>query len=182
MRDLANKLQSIEDHLRAELSQIRTGRASISLVENILVDAYEGSPRLMVKELAALSAPDFQTIIVAPWDKSLTSKISSAIGSSGGGLNPVVDGDLVKVPVPPLTQERREEMVKMVGKKVEEAKISVRNIRQDAMRSLDEQKENGVISEDEYFRGRGDVDEEVRKVTNDLEELGGIKKEELIRV
>ena len=182
MRDLSSKLQSAKDHLVNELGSIRAGRASISLVENILIEAYSGTPRLTLKELATLSVIDAQTILISPWDKSIVSKISSAIISSGSGLNPVIDGDLIKVPVPSLNQERREELVKFVGKKVEEAKISIRTIRQDAMRSLDEQKENDKITEDEYFKGREEVEKEVKQVTAGLEEVGKLKKEELLRI
>ena len=182
MRDLSSKLQSAKDHLVNELASIRAGRASVSLVENISVEAYSGTPRLTLKELATLSIMDAQTILVSPWDKSIVSKISSAISSSGTGLNPVIDGDLIKVPVPSLNQERREELVKFVGKKVEEVKISIRTIRQDAMRSLDEQKENDKISEDVYFGGREEVEKEVKKMSEGLEMVGKEKKAELMRL
>lgn len=182
MRDLQEKLQSAKDFLVTELSAIRTGRASISLIENISIEAYPGTPRLTLKELATLSTIDAQTLLVSPWDKSIISKISSAVASSGSGLNPVVDGDVIKIPVPALTQERREEFVKVIGKKVEEVKISVRTIRQDAMRSLDEQKENSKISEDEYFGSREEVEEKVRKISEELELVGKAKKEELLRL
>jgi len=182
MRDLQDKLQSAKDFLSSELSAIRTGRASISLIENILIEAYPNTPRLTLKELATLGTLDSQTLLVSPWDKSIVSKISSAISSSNTGLTPVVDGDVVKVPVPSLTQERREELVKIVGKKVEESKIAIRTIRQDAMKSLDEQKENNKISEDEYFKAREDVEEQVKAAANILEEMGEGKKEELLKV
>ena len=180
--DLKNKLQSSKEHLLTELSSIRTGRASTTLVENILVDAYEGTPPLTLKELATLSSHDAQTILIDPWDKSVTQKIVSAIQKSNTGLNPLVDGPLIKVPVPSLTTERREEFVKLVGKKIEDTKVAIRNIRQDAMRSLDEQKENGILSEDEYFSQREEVESEVKKSTAEIEEIGKMKKEELMRI
>lgn len=182
MRDLEGKLQSARDFLLSELSAIRTGRASISLIENISVEAYPNTPRLTLKELATLSTLDAQTLLVSPWDKSIVSRIASAISSGSTGLTPVVDGDNIKVPIPSLTQERRDEMVKIVGKKVEEAKIAVRTIRQDAMRSLDEQKENSKISEDEYFKAREEVETKVKSFTTELEEVGEAKKKELLRV
>jgi len=182
MRDLLAKLQSAKDFLLSELSSIRAGRARISLIENILVEAYPGSPRLTIKELATLSVLDAQTLLVYPWDKTVVSKISLAISASDLGLNPVVDKDVIKVPVPAPTRERREEFAKLVGKKVEEAKISARTIRQDAMRSLDEQKENGKISEDEYFRSRDEVESKVRKITLELESIGKAKKEEVMGI
>ncbi|MFH1407763.1 MAG: ribosome-recycling factor [Patescibacteria group bacterium] len=182
MRDLPAKLQSTKDYLISELSTIRAGRANISLIENVLVEAYPGTPRLTLKELATLSILDAQTLMVSPWDKSILSKIVSAISSSGTGLSPVADGDNVKVPVPSLTEERRGELAKIVSKKVEDAKIAVRTIRQDAMRSLDEQKENSKISEDEYFKGREEVEDKVRKETLGLENIGKAKKEEVMRV
>ncbi|MFH1565953.1 MAG: ribosome recycling factor [bacterium] len=182
MHDLSAKLQSVKDFLVSELMSIRTGRTSTSLIENLLIEAYEGSPRLTLKELASLAIVSGQTLVVSPWDKSLVSKISNAIAKSDTGLNPVIDGPVIKISVPSLTQERREELAKVVGKKVEEAKISARTIRQDAMRSLDEQKENSKISEDEYFKGREEVEEKVRKISEELEMVGKSKKEELMKL
>ena len=180
--DIHNHLAAAKDFLRAELAQIRTGRASSALVEEIKVRAYEGSEPLPLKELGTISIPDAQSITITPWDKSVLQKIEKGILESGKGLNPVNDGESIRVPIPPLTEERRIEMTKQVSAMVEEAKIKVRNIRQNAIKAAEEMEENGVISEDELHRQKKVIEDDISKVTQELIEMGKTKEQELMTV
>lgn len=180
--ELKAKIDQRISNLRQELSTIRTGRATASLVEEIKVDAYDGSPALTIKELATISVPDVATVSIRPWDLSLIPKIERTIRNAPGGLSPVTFDDTIRVPVPALSAERRQELVKVVGQRVEETKITVRQIRQDEMRSLDEMEQNGVISKDERFRTREEVEKVVKEKTHELEEIGKAKEAELLRI
>lgn len=122
-------------HIQQELGKLRTGRASISMLDDVIVEAY--GTQMKIAEVASISAPDPSLLVVSPWDKSLLSAIEKAIFVSGLSLSPAVDSEVVRLPVPPLTQEKREEMVKIVYKKLEEAKIMLRNARQDAKQEIE---------------------------------------------
>lgn len=179
--DLQQKLKATLEHLREQLAVIRTGRANSSLVEKIRVEAYEGAASLTVKELATITSPEPNLIVIAPWDLSIIPKIESALRQAPGlGVSPVVFDNLIRVPLPPLSEERRREMVKLLKTKLEEARQAVRNIRQDAMRSIDEMEENGVISEDERFRRREEVEKAVREANFALRKMGEEKERELL--
>lgn len=180
--EFKHKLEASVNHLKSELSTIRTGRATASLVEEIKVDAYDGSPAMALKELATISLPDAATINVRPWDLSLIPKIEKAIRNAPGGLNAVTFDDTLRVPLPPLSEERRKELTKVVHAKVEEAKITIRQIRQDEMRSLDEMEQNGVISQDDRFRQRAEVEKIVKEKTHEVEAIGRSKEQELLRI
>ncbi|NCT55296.1 ribosome recycling factor [bacterium] len=174
-----NKLTQTFNHFKEELSQIRTGSANNSLVENIMVTAYEGSPPMRVLELATINVVDPYLLAVSPYDKSITEKISKAIKESSAGLNPSVDGSIIKVPVPQLNAEQRQKFVKFAKDKLEEARIAVRNIRQDAIKSVEEREENGVTSEDEMKREKTQIEEGVKNINKQLEDLFDSKEKEL---
>lgn len=179
--DIQQHFTSINKFLTDELAKIRTGRASASLVEDISVNAYQGSLAMPLKELASISV-DGQSLLISPWDKSIIDAIEKEIADSGHGLNPINEGDAIRVNVPSLTEERRKEMVKEVSQVVEEAKIRVRNIRQNAIKAVEEQEENGVISEDDLHREKKRIEEAVGKANAELEEIGKAKKDELLNV
>lgn len=180
--ELREKIDQRFSHLKNELTLIRTGRATTALVENIKVDAYEGASALTIKELATISLPDAATITVHPWDLHLLPKIEEAIRKSPGGLSPVVFDDLIRINLPPLSAERRQEFVKVVKTKVEECKVEIRQIRQDEMKAIDEMEQNGVLSEDERFRQREEVEKIVKEKTHEVEALGLSKEAELLKV
>ncbi len=179
---LDEHLTSVKEYLTNELVKIRTGRATATIVEDILVDAYEGSDPLPIKELGTISTPDAQTILISPWDKSVLKKIEEAILKEDNGLNPVNDGEFIRVPIPPLTEERRTEIAKEVSKYVENAKIRVRTIRQDAMKSIEEMQDSGVISEEDMYREKKAIEEKISSVNKELEEMGKKKKEEIMQI
>ncbi|MCL5004002.1 MAG: ribosome recycling factor [Patescibacteria group bacterium] len=182
IHELKEKIDERLHYLKQELSSIRTGRANPSLVEEIRVDAYEGSAPLPIKELATVGLSDAATITIKPWDLSILPKIEKALRNAPGGLNPSAYDDLIRINLPPLSQERRQELTKVVSGKVEEVKVEIRRIRQDEMRSLDEMEENGVISQDERFRQREEVEKIVREKTVEVEQIGREKEAEILRV
>jgi len=177
--DVKTKLSQTVEYLKDELSSIRTGQSSTSLVENISIDAYGSKMKLV--ELANLSS-DGGVIVITPWDKTNIDAIAASITKSDLGLTPNSDNERILINVPQLTEERRVEFTKLVGEKVEGAKISVRNIRQDALKSLDEMEDTGVISEDEKNSQKKQIEDEVKSTNEVLIKFGEDKKKALMTV
>src|SRR3989344_5575990 len=142
-------------HLKTELAQIRTGRASTSLVSDILVDAY--NTKMMVKELANVSTPEAHLILISPWDKSIITNIVGGITKANVGLNPVEDGEVIRIAIPPLTAERREEFIKQMHQTLEKFKVQVRQVRHEYVEQVKSQKEVGAISEDDAKRNQDEI-------------------------
>lgn len=178
--ELKSKMERSLEYLQGELSKIRTGRASPALIEEIKVTAYDS--KMAIRELGSITVSDPQNLVVSPWDKNLADQIAKAIRESDLDLNPFVDDDLVRVPLPDLTEERRKEMTKRVTNKVEELKSSIRNIRQEAMKDIDKQFEDKEISEDEKFDTKEEVDKIAKEFTDKVEELGENKKKDLLSI
>ncbi|KKU30096.1 MAG: Ribosome-recycling factor [candidate division WWE3 bacterium GW2011_GWA1_46_21] len=178
--ELKAKLEKSVGYLKSELVKIRTGRASPALFDDVRADAYGAA--MTVKELAAVSVLDAQTIVISPWDKSLLKAMESAIRASNLGLNPVVDGDVIRVAIPHLTEESRKEFAKMVSAKAEDCRQTVRNIRQDAMKDIDKRFANKEIGEDGKFSFRDKVEEVVKQTNAQIDNLGEAKKKDLMAV
>ncbi len=159
LKDLKKRMDGALTSLKGEFSGLRTGRASASLVEPIMVQAY-GSPTPMT-QVGTIGVPEPRMISIQVWDKGLIGAVEKAIRDSGLGISPVVDGANVRIPIPALTEERRKELTKVASKYAEQAKVSVRNIRRDGMEAI--KKADGV-SEDEQKKLSG----EVQKLTDDL--------------
>lgn len=181
LNEVRDKLTQTQTHYKEQLSGIKTGSASPSMVENIKVEAYSGSV-MTLKELATISVPNNTLITITPWDKSIVTAIEKALRENSGGFNPNVDGDIIKVPIPPLTEEQRKNYVKLAKEKLEEAKIAIRNIRQNAFKAVDEQEENGIISEDEKNRMRSQMDDEIKKANDGVQQLFAAKEKDLMTV
>jgi len=182
IHELTQKLQKVVEHFQEELTTIRTGRATASLVENVKVEAYPGS-FLGIQELASITVPDPSSIFISPWDKSTISAIDKALRQvPGASFNPVTDKDNLKLPIPPLSEERRLDLVKLVKTKLEESRVSIRNIRQTEMKSLDEMEENGVISKEDKFREREEVEKVIKEYNEKLEDLSSKKESDLLKV
>ncbi len=147
--------------LKEEFGSLRTGRASSSLLDQIMVDAY-GS-MVPLNQVASVSAPESRSLSVSVWDKGVTVSVEKAIRNSGLGFNPVVEGQNLRIPIPPLTEDRRKDLVKVAGKYAEQQKIAVRNIRRDANDDLKKAEKDKVISEDELKK----LETEVQKLTDD---------------
>ena len=166
------------DFTGKQLEKVRTGRASASLVDSVKVDYYGSLSPL--SQIASISVPDARMIVIQPWDRSTLSVIEKAIQSADLGFNPQNDGNVIRIPVPPLTEERRMEFVKVSKKIAEEGKIAVRNIRRDNMDALKKGEKEKVFSEDDKKYG----EEEVQKFTDDfikkIDELQAKKEKELL--
>src|SRR4051812_39838141 len=155
LTDAQAKMKKAVDHTLHEFSSIHTGKATPAMVEGVTVDAYGSQMRL--KECAAITTPDSRMIQIQPWDKGLTKAIEKAIQMANLGLNPSIDGGLVRVPLPELSRERRQEFVKVANRMAEEGRVQIRNTRRDALDSLKKAQKDGKISEDELKRFEKDV-------------------------
>jgi ribosome recycling factor len=145
-----SEFEHVLEFLKSELNGLRTGRANAAIVEDLPVEAYGGT--MAVKGVASILVPDAKTIMIEPWDKTLTKEIEKGIRDAGIGVNPVVDGTRVRLTLPPLTEEGRKELVKIVGKKAEEARIGIRGVREDLKEAILKMEKDKEISEDERFR------------------------------
>ncbi|MFH1430084.1 MAG: ribosome recycling factor [Candidatus Uhrbacteria bacterium] len=173
----APEFEKAVDFLRHELQAIRTGRASPALVEDILVDAYNA--KMSVKQLATISVPDARTLQVDPWDKAVTKDIERAIRIAQPSLNPVSTGNSLRIPMPQLTEDARKELVKMLGKKVEEAKQRVRRVRDDARSAIIEAERAKELSEDDRYRLQKKLDEMSEEYNSKLKSLQEKKEVEV---
>jgi ribosome recycling factor len=172
------RMDGAVEALRSDLAAIRTGRASPALLERIRVDYY-GTPTPL-QQLATISVPEPNLLLIRPWDRSLLGAIERSILASDLGLTPMNDGQVIRLALPPLSEERRRELARQVAKRVEEAKVAVRNIRRDALNELKEMQNEKLITEDDFYEGR----DKLQKLTDDyvkrLEEIGEQKQQELM--
>jgi ribosome recycling factor len=166
--------------LREEFASLRTGRASASLLDQVMVDAYGSMTPL--NQVASVSAPEPRSLSVSVWDKGVAVSVEKAIRNAGLGLNPVVEGTTLRIPIPPLTEERRKDLVKLAGKYCEQGKVAVRNIRRDANDDLKKAEKDAVISEDEKKK----MEAEVQKITDEsvkrMDEALKTKEQEIMQV
>jgi len=160
LQDTRHRMQRSLDVLRDDLNTIRTGKASPSLVENLVISAYGGTTKLKVMELATVAASDAQTLQITPFDPSIAGEIQKGIQDANTGLSPVVDGPLIRISIPPLSQERREQLIHLMKQKLENGKILVRQARHEAMTDL----KKAELPEDEERR----LEKEVQKLTDEF--------------
>lgn len=178
LKDTEDRMKSSVSVLEDDLNAMRTGRASTALVERLDVEYYGTATPLY--QLASISVPEPQTIAISPFDRSTVSTIEKAILASDIGLTPNSDGTIIRLNVPPLTQERRRDLTKVVGKRVEEARVSVRNIRRDAIHDIREFEKEKMISEDESRDGQDRVQELTDKYIAEIEEISKRKEHEIM--
>lgn len=174
------KMAAAVDGLNIDLRSIRSGRASPSLVERLKVD-YANVPTPL-NQLASITAPEAKLLVIQPWDKSCINNISKAILKSDLGLNPSSDGNVIRLAIPPLNEERRQDLIKIVRKRVEERKVSIRNIRHDAINNLKKSLKSKDITEDEHKRTLDKIQLITDKMTIDIDNIGKSKEEELKEV
>ena len=174
---LQPEFQKIKDHLEKELSSIRTGRAAPSLVEQIPVEAYGATMKLF--ELASISTADPRSLLIQPWDKGLLKDLERALQGANTGCGVAVDGELIRLTVPTLTQETRQAMMKNVQKEVESAKVHLRNVRENVRGKIQALEKDKEISEDEKFRLLKQLDERIKQYQEELDRLGYNKEKEL---
>lgn len=175
-------MQKAIETLSREMASIRTGRATPSLVSDIIVNAYGGAQRLRVQELASITAPDTQMLIVEPWDKSIIGEIRQGILAANVGLNPTIDENKLRITLPPLTTEDREKYVKLLKVKLEEGKVLVRQVRADAMHLIKKSFEEKQITEDDKFAEEKSLQEITDQFIKNIEEMGLKKEEELLKL
>lgn len=173
------KMSEVMDLVREDLLGVQTGRAKPAMVEDIQVEAYEGS-FMAVKELASITAPDPHTVIIRPWDQSVLEGTAKAIQKADLNVNPVVDKDTVRISVPSLTEERREDLVKVVKQKVEAGKAMLRQIRIDLKKNIDKQKDDAGVSEDDIFTLNESLQKLIKEFNDNLDELESQKEKELL--
>lgn len=178
--NIEEKMKRAAEGLKTELASLRTGRATPSLIEHIKVE-YVGvlTP---LNQVAGISAPEARLLVIQPWDKSIIRGIEKAILTSDLGLNPVSDGNVIRINIPPLSEERRQELIKVVRKRVEERRIAIRNLRREAMDELKESEKNKDISQDEQKRSLNQLQKLTDSFITNAEQIGQEKEVELRRV
>lgn len=180
LKDMQENMEKSLEAMRKEMSSIRTGRASIAVLDGIKVD-YFGS-KLPLNQVATLSIPESRLIIINPWDKNVLLEIEKSIRKSDLGLNPTNDGQIIRLPIPPLTEERRRELIKMIKRKAEEYRVSIRNHRREAKELHEAMEEGGEITEDDLYKGQERIqkitDEYIKKVEGILEQ----KEKEILEI
>ncbi|CCQ90094.1 Ribosome recycling factor [Nitrospina gracilis 3/211] len=178
LKDSERKMKATIDHLHQEFGKVRTGRASVALVEDIKVEFY-GNPTPL-NQTATLSTPDSRTISIAPWDPTMLPVIEKAISASDLGLNPSNDGKVIRLNIPPLTTERRQQMTKIVRKYAEEAKIAIRNIRRDFNDKIKAMEKDSSISKDEEKRGHDQIQKMTDKYVEEVDKIAESKEKDVM--
>jgi ribosome recycling factor len=168
------------DHLKYELASLRTGRASAALVDNLMVDVY--GTKTPIAHIASISIPDSKTLVIQPWDKGNSQPIEKAILSSNIGLNPTNDGNVIRLSIPPMSEERRKEMVKVVGQLAEQARIAIRNVREELLKEFKKQEEDNEITEDDLEGIKKDLQEVVESYNEKVKEAAGAKEKEVMTI
>src|SRR3989338_247207 len=168
--------------IAGDLAAVRTGRARPELIEKVAVEAYEGQPRMSLVELAAISAPDPQMLMVKPWDQGVLSKIEKALAAADLGLNPVVDGDIIRIAIPALTEERRKDLVMLVHKKLEAGRNLLRGERQQIKEKIEAQKGQPNVSKDDIFRQLEELQKLTEEFMGKIEAMGKAKEAELMQL
>lgn len=176
--EFKNKLDKTIESLSLELRSLRMGRANAQLVENISVDAYEGS--MPLAQVASIQTPQHDQIVIQPWDVALLGAIESALRKSDLNLNPVVESTVIRINIPPLTEERRHDLVRLAHKYAEEGRISIRNLREEAMESIDKAEKNKEISEDDKFREKDEIQKLVDEYNKKVKELADNKEKDIM--
>lgn len=180
LKDLKRRMDGALTALNTEFSGLRTGRAHSALLDNVMVEAY--GAKVPVNQVGAVGVPEPRMLTVQVWDKSMVGAVEKALRNSNLGINPMLDGQLLRIPMPPLTEERRRDLVKVAGTYAENAKIAVRNVRRDGMDSLKRAEKDGDMSEDEQARHEKDVqaatDDSIAEIDGRLE----VKTAEIMQV
>ena len=180
LQETKERMAKSEKAFERELSKVRTGRASQSILDNVLVDYYGSQTPL--PQMATVSVPESRLITVKPWDGSVINQVEKAILAANLGLTPSNDGKLIRISIPPLTEERRKEIVKSVAKTCEDYKVAVRNIRRDSNEMLKELQKDGDISEDDSFKGQKLVQDATDEAIKKLDVIFDAKEKEILEV
>ncbi len=180
IKDLKRRMEGALDVLKKEFGGLRTGRASISLLDPIIVEAYD--TEMPINQVGSVGVPEPRLLTVHVWDKSLVKATEKAIRDAGLGLNPLVDGQTVRVPIPALDEERRTDLTRVAGKYAEQAKVAVRNVRRDGMDGLKKMEKDGDISQDEHRKMSDEIQELTDSEVAKIDELLEAKRAEIMQV
>ncbi|MCC3860884.1 ribosome recycling factor [Pseudemcibacter aquimaris] len=180
LADLKRRMNGAIENLKSEFKGLRTGRASVNLLDPVMVDAY--GAQMPIAQVGTVSTPEARLISVNVWDKGLVTSVEKAIRNSGIGLNPVVDGDTLRIPIPDLTEERRVELTKLAKNYAEQAKIAVRNVRRDGMETIKSLEKNGDIGKDEQKAHEDDVQKLTDDMVKEIDVVTADKEEEIMQV
>ena len=180
LEELKLRMNKSLDALQDDLMSVRTGRASPALVERLPVEYYGTVTPL--NQMATIAAPEPRLLVIRPWDPSALGDIERAIQKSDLGLTPMNDGKLIRLSIPRLTEERRRELVKVVSRRVEEARVAIRNLRRDALHDLKEFEQEKMISEDDFFRGKDKVQELTDEFVESIDGIGERKEAEVMEI
>ncbi len=176
---IKKQMGQVIDLYKQDISTIRTGRATPALIEDIAVTVYNGEQRLSLKELGTISAPDARSLTFQPWDKSIIKEIKNEIAAQNLGFNPAINGDIIRISLPPLTTEQRLDYLKLLNRKTEGARVMIRDIRAEARHTLQEKQKEKEISEDQFHR----LEKTLQKITNEnikrIEEINEAKEKEI---
>jgi ribosome recycling factor len=178
LKETRRKMDKVLEVMARDLSRVRTGRASVALLEGIKVDCYGTS--MPIAQVASLAAPEPRLLTVQPWDPTVLGDIEKAILKSDLGLTPMNDGKIIRLPIPALTTERRKDLVKMVKKMEEEAKVALRNVRREANEDLKEMKKEKLLPEDEAHKGQDEVQKITDEYTKKVEAQAAEKEKEIM--
>ena len=180
IQGIESKMKAVAGGFKEDLATIRTGHATPALVEHIKVD-YAGTPTPL-NHMAGISAPEAGLLVIQPWDKGSIGVIEKAILKSELGLNPSNDGSIIRIAIPPLSEERRQELIKIVHRRVEERRVSIRNLRHEAINHFKKLEKDKEISQDEQKRGEAQLQKLTDRYIADVEQLGKAKEQELLEV
>jgi len=180
LADIKRRMDGAIAAMKSEFNSLRTGRAHTAILDNVTVEAY-GS-QVPLNTVGAINIPEPRMLSVNVWDKSMVAGVERALRESNLGINPVVDGQTIRIPMPALTEERRQELTKIAGNYAEAAKVAVRNVRRDGMEGLRDMEKDGDISEDEHKRSSGEVQDATDKHIADIDKALVVKNEEIMQV
>ncbi len=178
--DAKSRMDKTLESLKSDFGGLRAGRAHASLLDGVMVDAY-GS-LTPISQVGTVSVPDARTLSISVWDKSIAKSVEKALRESDLGLNPVSDGTLIRVPIPPLSEERRKELVKVAGKYAEQNKVAIRNIRRDALDEVKKLKKDNMISEDEEKRAETEIQKITDEAVKKIDEMQALKEKDIMQV
>ncbi len=178
--EMSDKMEKTVEAFKVELSKVRTGRASLSLLDDISVDAYGSA--MPLNQVGTLTIPESRMIAIQPWDPQLINAIEKAIMKSGIGLTPISDGKVIRLNIPQLTEETRKDLVKQVKKVAEEFRVAIRNVRRDAIDALKKQKKDKEISEDDLFKLQDQAQEETNTYVKEIDDITASKEKEVMEV
>jgi ribosome recycling factor len=180
--DIRNKMTQVLNLVSSDLGSLRTGKVSPTLVDDLAVLVYGGQQKLKIKELATVTSPDHQSLVIDPWDKSIIGEIRQGILAANIGMNPSIDGQIIRIAFPPMTTEDREKYTKLLGTKLESGRVMIRQIRQDSMHVIKKAYEEKELSEDEKFAAEKKLQGITDEFVNKINEMGEKKKTELLQI